>query len=270
MAKRDAIFDYSGDFDVTPYQAGMKTDCTTNASDYYTERFDIHWSGDPAASAASNPTVRAGWEAGMYKSLAVYDIPVASYAKDFEAPTWTHKFIADIKTAFNLPNPITMSSWKDEYTETANEEHNFFWIADKDRADMPMIIANAGMTAERSETIHSSMIPKCALYVTIDGEGNDPSVSSCPHTVWPTSTNATTLNNHYTSLVDANTAAGSYTDPTKGGSEFTMSSLLMLVNSENYHKQTADASRTTDTITFIMAFGQDYATIKALIDAAIA
>ena len=270
MAKKDAIFDYSGDFDVTPYQAGMKTDCTTNASEYYNERFDIHWSGDPAASAASLPTVRAGWEAGMYKSLTMYDVPVASYTKDFEAATWTHKFIADIKTAFNLPSQITMSSWKDEYTETANEEHNFFWIADKDRANMPMIIANAGSTVQRAGSIHSSMLPKCVLLVTVDGEGNDPSVCSCPHTVWPTSTNATALNTHYTSLVDDSTAAGSYTDPTKVGSEFTMSSLLMLVNAENYHKETPDASRTTDTITFMMTFSQDYATIKALIDAAIA
>jgi hypothetical protein len=270
MAKKDAIFDYSGAFDITPYQAGMKTDCTTNSSSYVNTRHDIHWSGDPAASAASLPAERAGWENGMWKVLSMYDIPVGSYSKDFEAPTWTHKFIADIKTAFNLPNAITMSSWKNEYSETANQENNYFWIADKDRVDHPMMITGPGTTAQRAGSIHSSMLPKCALVATVVGEGDDPSVCSCPQTVWPTSTNATTLNNHYTTLVDANTAAGSYTDPTKVGSEFTMSSILYLQNYENYFKETANASRTTDTITFIMSFSQDYATIKALIDAAIA
>ena len=181
-------------------------------------------------------------------------------------PTAVHRLIRNIKTAFNLPNAIDTSTWPDEYTSVADEQH-FLWWTSKDVASQPMSLSN---TAGSMKATNGNQI-KCGLVIPISGfsdYGGDDNVGSW--TVWPTSTNWTTFNNHYTTLKNASTAAASYTDPTKSGSEFTQTGSVVLINFENMHKPTA-VSRTKDQLSLIITWSnKSYADIKTLIDAAIA
>ena len=89
-------------------------------------------------------------------------------------------------------------------------------------------------------------------------------------TVRPTATNWSTYNAHYQTLVDASTAAGSYTSPTLVGSEFTQTGEIVLVNLENQYRPTVE-SWTEDQLMLIISWSnKSYSNIKTLIDAAIA
>ena len=131
-----------------------------------------------------------------------------------------------------------------------------------------MSLSNA---AGSMNALGTSNYIKCGLIIPISGfsdYGGDDNVGSW--TVWPTSTNWTTFNNHYTTLKNASTAAADYTDPTKSGSEFAQTGSVVLVNFENMHKPTA-VSRTKDQLSLIISWSnKSYADIKTLIDAAIA
>ena len=91
------------------------------------------------------------------------------------------------------------------------------------------------------------------------------------YNVWPTSTNMSTMNTHYNTLENDNTATASWTNTTRVGSEFTQTGSVILLNGPTYHQPTPTPAQTTDTL--LMGIGyttHTYAQIKALIDAAIA
>ena len=232
MAKKDAIFDYGAKFDTSSYLSGVQDDWDANKSNAINIRTDLAWRGSPAQSwehSGSSPAEISGWEAGTWKLLNFYNLPVASYTKDFDAATWSHKLIYDIKQAFNLPNQETMSSWKNEYTVDAGEAHYFYW---KKANAKPSMMSMSHSTAGGYK--HSDNNPvKCILNIPISGcayYGGDDNKDNI--TVWPTATNATTMNNHYTTLEDASTSADDWTDPTQVGSQFTQSSSCFLLNME--------------------------------------
>ena len=269
MAKRDAIFDYSGSFDTSSYLTDIGNVWSNNTAKQVNNRFDVMWSGNPGASPG---TALSGWDAGMFKVMDLYSIPNdAEYLTRDDGTddkldyTAVHRLIRNIKSAFNLPNAINNSTWPNEYTCADDEQHALFWSS-KDVASHPMCLSNAaGSLKDGSNNI------KCALIIPISGfsdyGGND-NIGSW--TVWPTSTNWTTFNNHYTTLKDASTAAASYTDPTKTGSEFAQTGSVVLVNFENMHKPTA-VSRTKDQLSLIISWSnKSYSDIKTLIDAATA
>ena len=271
MAKRDAIFDYSGSFDTSSYLTDITNVWSNNTAKQTNDRFDVMWSGNPGGTPG---TALAGWEAGKFKTMAVYGIPNdETYLTRDEGtdakldPTAVHRLIRNIKTEFNLPNAIDTSTWPDEYTSVADEQH-FLWWTSKDVASQPMSLSNA---AGSMNALGTSNYIKCGLIIPISGfsdYGGDDNVGSW--TVWPTSTNWTTFNNHYTTLKNASTAAADYTDPTKSGSEFAQTGSVVLVNFENMHKPTA-VSRTKDQLSLIISWSnKSYADIKTLIDAAIA
>ena len=267
MAKKDAIFDYSSAFDTSPYLTGIGENWTDNESDAYNVRLDANWRGDPSDDSIA---ARAGWEAGKFKKLDLYDIDHKVEAGwDSECQSWTHKLLYDIKVAFNLPNQYDLSTWKDEYTKDAGENHGLWWKAANTPAN-PMMMSDQTTGALKNDSDNNAI--KCSLIIPISGfayYGGDDNVAN--YTVWPTSTNMSTMNTHYASLESADTAAASWTNPTKVGSEFTQSSDLLLVNYENYWQQTPTPAQNTDTL--LMAIGyttHTYAQIKALIDAAIA
>jgi len=270
MAKRDAVFDYSGSFDTSSYLTDIANVWSNNTAKQSNARFDVMWSGNPGGSPG---TALSGWEAGKFKTMAVYDIPNdTTYLKRDDGTdakldyTAVHRLIRNIKSAFNLPNAINNATWPDEYTSVADEQH-FLWWTSKDVASQPMSLSNAagGMNALNGNHI------QCGLIIPISGfsdYGGDDNVGSW--TVWPTSTNWTTFNNHNTTLKDASTAAASYTDPTKVGSEFAQTGSVVLVNFENMHKPSV-VSRTKDQLSLMITWSnKSYADIKTLIDAAIA
>ena len=263
MAKKDAIFNYSSNFDSSPYIAGVTDDWNNNQAGVYNDRFDIMWSGDPTASPG---TALTGWEAGNVKGLDLYNVGLAPYAKEFEAATWSHKLIYDIKRAFNLPNQETMSSWKDEYTRAAGEHHLFVHTS-KDMASWPMSLGG-----QDGFTLDGTNNTKCALEVGIFGfDQHGAGASDMQYTVRPTATNVSTYNAHYQTLRDNNTAAADYTSPTQVGSQFSQIGNVLLLNFENQWQPTDVENNDKDQMKLIIAWSShSYAEIKALIDAAIA
>ena len=99
MAKKDAIFDYSSHFDTDPYLSGIEKNWTDNESDAFNVRIDAQWRGDPSDESIA---VRAGWEAGKFKKLDLYDITYDAVAGS-ECQSMTHKLLYDLKQKFNLP-----------------------------------------------------------------------------------------------------------------------------------------------------------------------
>jgi len=272
MAKKDAIFDYSSHFDTEPYLADITATWTTNIANVVNVRHDRQWSGDPSATPG---TALAGWEAGMWKNLTVWDIANDPSYLTRDAgtdakidPTAVHRLIRNIKTTFNLPNPIDTATWPDQYLCAADETH-FLWLADKDRAKEPMALsfASGGMVNDLDSDKHT----KCGLFIPISGwsdAGVDDNTGSW--TVRPTATNSTTYNSHYQGLVDASTAAASYTDPTLVGSEFTQAGEIVLINFESQYRPTPQ-SWTEDALTLMITWSDDsYSDIKTLMDAAVA
>jgi len=265
MAKRDAIIDYSAAFDTAPYLSGVGTNWTDNVSSAVNVRMDAQWRGDPSDDSIA---VRAGWEAGKFKKLDLYGIPLnAVPGGSFQS--MTHKLLYDIKVAFNLPNQYNKATWDDQYSRDAGESHALWWRAANTPAE-PMKMSDQSTGALMN--VADSNAIKCSLLIPISGFTyygvND---NTAKYTVWPTSTNMGTMNTHYTSLEDADTAAASWSNPTKVGSEFTQSSDLCLINYQNYWQGTP--TPTQDTNVLMMAIGyttHTYAQIKALIDAAIA
>ena len=264
MAKKDAIFDYSSAFDTSPYLSGIGTDWSNNVGNAVNFRNDLNFRGNPSGSLSE----RAGWEAGTWKRLDLFDIAFdASIGGGFQS--MTHRLLYDIKNAFDLPNKYNLETWQDEYTRDAGEDHVLQWKAGNKSAT-PMIKASQATGAHLNPGDNAAL--KCVLLIPISGYNfygvNDNTGS---WTVWPTSTNMTTMNTHYTSLEDADTASTSWTDPTKVGSEFTQTGSVILINGNNYHKPTSSPAQSTDTL--MMGIGyttHTYAQIKALIDAAIA
>jgi len=270
MAKKDAIFDYSSHFDTEPYLADISATWTTNTAQVTNARHDRQWSGDPGATPG---TALTGWEAGKWKELQVWDIANDSTyltrddgTDDKIDPTAVHRLIRNIKTAFNLPNPIDTATWPDEYTCNVDEQH-FLWWSDKDRAAEPVALSNTSGGMKNNNGNHL----QCALFIPISGwsdSGVDDNTGSW--TVRPTATNWSTYNAHYQTLVDASTAAGSYTSPTLVGSEFTQTGEIVLVNLENQYRPTVE-SWTEDQLMLIISWSnKSYSNIKTLIDAAIA
>jgi len=272
MAKRDAIFDYTSAFNTEPYLADIHATYADNAASAVSTRLDRQWTGDPAATPG---TALAGWEAGMWKALSVWDIPNdpsyqirdagVALKQDYTA---VHKLIRNIKDAFNLPYPIDTPAWKDEYTCGAGEMH-FLWWEDGNRAAEPMNLsfASGGMINDDDSNNHM----KCALFIPISGysdSGVDDNTASW--TVRPTATNASTYNAHYQALVDASTAAGSYTSPTLVGSEFTQTGEICLINLENQYRPTVQSWSEDQLMVMIAWSNKSYAQIKTIIDAAIA
>jgi hypothetical protein len=272
MAKKDAIFDYSSHFDTEPYLADISATWTTNIANATNVRHDRQWSGNPGATPG---TALAGREAGMWKQLIVWDIANdPSYltrddgSKNKLDPTAVHRLIRNIKTTFNLPNPIDTATWPDQYLCAGGEKH-YLWWQSKDRAKEPMALSYTGggmINDEDSDNHH-----QCALFIPISGysdSGLDDNTGSW--TVRPTATNATTFKAHYQGLVDASTAAASYTDPSLVGSEFTQTGEIVLINLENQYRPTPQ-SYTEDVLTLIIVWSnKSYSDIKTLVDAAIA
>jgi len=272
MAKRDAIFDYSSHFDTSTYLADISATWTTNIASATNLRHDRNWTGNPGATPG---TALAGWEAGKFKQLDVWDIAndPAYLTRDAGTDakidyTAVHRLIRNIKSTFNLPNAIDAATWPDQYLCAADETH-FLWLGDKDRAKEPMALsfASGGMVNDLDSDKHI----KCGLFIPISGwsdAGVDDNTGSW--TVRPTATNATTYKAHNQALVDASTAAASYTDPTLVGSEFTQTGEIVLMNLENQYRPTHQ-SWTEDQLTLIITWSDDsYSTIKALMDAAVA
>jgi hypothetical protein len=227
---------------------------------------DAHWRGDPDDVSIA---VRAGWEAGKFKCLDLYDIAIdAVPGGSFQS--MSHKLLYDIKVAFNLPNQYNKATWDDNYTRDAGESHALWWRAANTPAE-PMKMSDQSTGSILNGGGDNNAI-KCSLHIPISGFTyygvNDNTAS---YTVWPTSTNMSTMNTHYTSLEDADTAAASWSNPTKVGSEFTQSSDLCLVNYQNYWQQSPTPAQDTNALMMCISYTtHTYAQIKALMDAAIA
>ena len=272
MAKRDAIFDYSSHFDTSTYLTDVQATWTTNIANATNMRFDRQWSGDPSATPG---TALAGWEAGMFKRLDVWDIAndPAYLTRDDGTDakidyTAVHRLIRNIKSTFNLPNATNTSTWPNQYTCAAAEQHSLIW-SDKDRAKEPMALsfATGGMINDQDSDNHM----QCGLFIPISGfsdSGVDD--NTCGWTVRPTATNATTYNAHYQALVDASTAVGSYTDPTLVGSEFTQTGEIVLINMENQYRPTVQSWSEDQLCLLISWSDKSYDDIKTLMDAAVA
>jgi hypothetical protein len=264
MAKKDAIFDYSSAFDTSSYLSGIGSDWSNNVGNAVNFTNDQNWRGDPSSSIA----VRAGWEAGTWKRLDLYNIAFDSSIGGGFA-SMTHRLLYDIKVAFNLPNQYNLATWQDEYTRDAGEDH-VLQMKVGNKPATPMIKADTatGMCLNPSD----NNAFKCVLAIPISGynfHGVNDNTGSW--TVWPTSTNISTMNTHYTTLEDNNTASASWTDPTKVGSEFTETGSIILLNGNTYHKPSSTPAQTTDTLLLGIGYTtHTYAQIKALIDAAIA
>ena len=71
MAKKDAIFDYSSHFDTSEYLTDVQATWEANKAKANNVRQDRNWTGDPGAAPG---TALAGWEAGMWKKLDLWDI----------------------------------------------------------------------------------------------------------------------------------------------------------------------------------------------------
>lgn len=272
MAKKDAIFDYSSHFDTSSYLSDVVATFNANQAKAINVRHDRNWQTDPGATPG---TALAGWEAGMWKTLTAWDISNDSSYLTRDAgtdakidPTAVHRLIRNIKTTFNLPNPIDTGTWPDQYLCATDETH-FLWLADKDRAKEPMALSftSGGIINDKDADKHI----KCGLFIPISGwsdAGVDDNTGSW--TVRPTATNATTYKNHYKALEDANTAAADYTDPTLVGSEFTQAGKIVLINMENQYRPTHQ-SWTEDQLTLMITWSDNsYSDIKTLMDAAVA
>lgn len=264
MAKKDAIFDYSSNFDSSGYTTGMLADWNANQARTYTDRFEIMWSGDPTQAAGAEI---AGWEAGCMKGIDLGSIALDDTLNPNEEgfQSMSHKLVYDIKRAFNLPNQENLATWKDEYTTAAGEHHLFVYLS-KDMASWPMALATDGFTLDGTNNT------KCALEIGISGfDDYGVSGQDMQYTVRPTATNVSTYNAHYQTLRDNNTAAADYTSPTQVGSQFSQIGNVLLINYENQWQPTNIGSHTKDQIKLIIAWSShSYAQIKALIDAAIA
>ena len=263
MAKKDAIFNYSSAFDTSSYIDGITTDWNNNKSNAFNDRFDVMWSGDPSASPG---TALSGWDVGNIKGLSLHEVELAPYAKDFEAATWSHKLIYDIKRAFNLPNQEDMSTWKDEYTCAAGEHHLLVHTS-KDMASWPMTLG-----AQDGFSLDGTNQTRCTLEVGIFGfDQHGAGASDMQYTVRPTATNVSTYNAHYQTLKDNNTAAADYTSPTQVGSQFTQIGNILLLNFENQWQPTDMENNTRDQLKLTISWSShSYAQIKTLIDTAIA
>jgi len=266
MAKKDAIFDYAAAFDTGPYLTEIGTNWTSNTSNVKNVRMDAHWRGDPSDVSIA---VRAGWEAGKFKCLDLYDIAIdAVPGGSFQS--MSHNLLYDLKVAFNLPNQYNKATWDDNYTRDVGESHTLWWRAANTPAE-PMKMSDQSTGSILNGGGDNNAI-KCSLHIPISGFTyygvNDNTAS---YTVWPTSTNMSTMNTHYTSLEDADTAAASWSNPTKVGSEFTQSSDLCLVNYQNYWQQSPTPTQDTNALMLCISYTtHTYAQIKALMDAAIA
>ena len=86
MAKKDAIFDYSSHFDVTPYLTECNATITNNSSNWQTDRVDNMWYGAPTETA---PTPPSGWDVGTFKAFHLYDMDFESNYKELD-PTPIH------------------------------------------------------------------------------------------------------------------------------------------------------------------------------------
>ena len=271
MAKKDAVFDYSSAFDTSSYLTDIATTWSNNTAAQSNIRFDMMWSGDPDGTEGA---ALSGWDVGTFKRMNVYAIPndVTYLTRDPGTDvkldnTAVHRLIRNVKSTFNLPNPIDLSTWPNEYTCADDEQHFLSWSSKDIGADPIRMNASGGWMKDGRTGNHV----QCGLFIPISGwddYGSGANVLSA--TVWPTSTNFTTYNSHYQSLIDASTAVADYTDPTKVGSEFTQTGSVVLVNLENQYKPTA-VSRTKDQLSLAITWSnKSYADIKALIDAAIA
>ena len=84
MAKKDAIFDYSSDFDTSPYLIGIGKDWDNLLGSTKIPRFDFLWRGTPRAEdhihGASSSAAISGWDVGTWKSLSMYDLPLQDYS----------------------------------------------------------------------------------------------------------------------------------------------------------------------------------------------
>ena len=129
MANKDAIFDYSSHFDVTPYLTECNATVTNNASNMQTDRVDNMWYGDPTAYAPTPPSV---WDVCTFNALHLYAIDFESSYKELDT-TPVHKLIRDVKQTFNLPNKLgthtdgDTDALADEYTCHADKS-NFIHI----------------------------------------------------------------------------------------------------------------------------------------------
>lgn len=279
MAKKDAIFDYSSHFDTSEYLTDIQATWEANKAKATNVRQDRNWTGDPGAAPG---TALAGWEAGMFKSLSVWDMDYEPNYLKRDPGTKTkldstpvHRLIRNLKSTFNLPNPIDLATWPDQYT-CATDEMHFLWSTDKDRAGEPMALsfASGGMVQDEYHQFSdqdADKHTKCGLFIPISGwsdGGVDSSTGSW--TVRPTATNVTTYKNHYQTLQDASTAAADYTDPTLVGSEFTQTGKVVLINFENQYRPTPQ-TYTESSLSFLITWCNDsYSDIKALMDAAVA
>jgi len=271
MAKKDAIFDYSSAFDTSSYLVDIANTWDNNTAGQSNMRMDMMWSGDPDGTPGA---ALSGWDVGTFKMMGVYGIPNdATYLTrdpDTDAKmdcTAVHRLIRNVKSTFNLPNPIDLDTWPDQYTCADDEQHGLYWSSKDVGANPIQMNSSGGWMIDQTTNNYI----QCGLLMPISGwddYSGEPNVGSW--TVWPTSTNFTTYNSHYQGLVDAGTAVASYTDPTKVGSEFTQTGSVVLVNFENQYKPTA-VSRTKDQLSLAITWSnKSYADIKALIDAAIA
>tara|TARA_R100000008_G_scaffold86385_1_gene79273 strand:- start:1447 stop:2286 length:840 start_codon:yes stop_codon:yes gene_type:complete len=279
MAKKDAIFDYGSHFDTSSYLSDIVATYNANKARATDVRHDRNWQADPGAAPG---TALAGWEAGMWKKLDLWDIvnepdylvrdPGNKNKLDYTA---AHRLVRKLKEHFNLPNPIDTATWPDRYETTHTEQH-FLWLTDKDRAGEPMALSfhSGGMIHDELHQFQdqdADKHTKCGLFVPISGwadGGVDSNTGAW--TVRPTATNATTYKNHYKALVDANTAAADYTSPALVGSEFTQTSKLALINFENQYGPTPQTYTESSLSLLITWNDHTYAQIKALMDAAIA
>jgi hypothetical protein len=268
MAKKDAIFDYSSHFDVTPYLTECNATVTNNSSNWQTDRVDNMWYGNPTADA---PTPPSGWDVGTFKALHLYDIDFESNYKELDT-TPVHKLVRDIKEAFNLPNKLgthadgDTAAWGNEYTCHADESNFVHYVA-KECAAFPMVMNPMAFNNPRQ----SGATKKCELLIGLSGGEN---YSLAGHMlrmkVRPTMTNQSTFNAHNQALADASTAPADYTNQTLSGSEFTQNGSIILINCTNQY-QPVPVSRTVDhTVLHIAWYSHTYAQIKALMDAAIA
>ena len=267
MAKKDAIFDYSSHFDVTPYLTECNATISNNSS-WQTDRVDNMWYGDPTASA---PTPPSGWDVNTFRALHLYDIDFEANYKELDA-TPIHKLVRDIKEAFNLPNKLgthadgELVAWGNEYTCHADES-NFLHAVAKECTAFPMVMNPMAFNDATQDRLGSK---KCELIIGLQGgENNSLDVHEMSFKVRPTMTNQTTFNAHNQTLADASTAPASYTNQTLSGSEFTQSGSVMLINCTNQYQPISNFS--VDAVNLTIAwYGHTYAEIKALIDAAIA
>tara|TARA_R100000988_G_C4000552_1_gene168774 strand:- start:954 stop:1757 length:804 start_codon:yes stop_codon:yes gene_type:complete len=267
MAKKDAIFDYSSHFDVTPYLTECNATITNNSSNWQTDRVDNMWYGAPTETA---PTPPSGWDVGTFKALHLYDMDFESNYKELD-PTPIHKLVRDIKEAFNLPNKLgthadgELVAWGNEYTCHADES-NFLHLTAKECTAFPMVMNPMAFNDPKQ----SGDTKKCELLIGLQGgENNGLASHNLKMKVRPTMTNQTTFNAHNKTLADASTAPASYTNQTLSGSEFTQAGSVVLINCTNQYQPISDFS--VDSITLNIAwYSHTYAEIKALIDAAIA